>query len=50
MNSNTIMNTSYSGEEVEHDISFLKGGTFTKLWNAIFNYEDAGNVHEQKHR
>ena len=49
MNNDNIINASDSGEEVETGCCFLKGGTFTALWNTIANYVDREGMIEQKH-
>ena len=48
-NRNATLSTSDIGEEVEHGKSFLKGGTFTALWIAVVNNEDAEIMSDQKH-
>ena len=49
MNSNTMFNTSDSGEEVECINIFLKGGNFTALWNAVVTLTDEEIMYKKKH-
>ena len=49
INNNVIINNSDSGEEVEDESCFIKGGTLTALWSSIGCYAETCWTCKQEH-